>query len=258
MLVRLPKVGLIVTTLLLGALASGSGSAQEFFNPNFSIYAREPAPSVSAFAPFDPSMPSTRITVRPRFGAGAGGSVTYCVRTCDGRYFPVAGRGDESHANVCSNFCPAAEIKIYSGSSIDDAQTAEGKPYSKSATAFRYRNEIVPDCSCNGGSTFGLSYMRVEDDPTIRSGDIVAKPEGLMIAASSNRRRSGIMFRPLSASSARAYGLATRPAGPSAPLSRARAELRADHVQSARQICDPAEINDSSYRGSLRVCRLDQ
>ena len=219
----LSKVGLVLTALLIEALFSRPGSAQDFFNPNFSIYGNQPAYPQAAYAAPDPTIPRVRIVVRTRFGPGQAGSTAYCVRTCDGRFFPVTDRGDESHAKVCGNFCPSAEIKIYSGSSIDDAQTPEGKPYSKSANAFRYRNEIVPNCSCNGGSALGLSYMRVEDDPSLRSGDIIAKTEGLMIAASSNRRRSGIMFRPLPVSSARAYGIAMRPEGPSASLVKARA-----------------------------------
>ena len=46
---------------------------------------------------------------------------SYCVRTCDGRYFPVVARNGQSAAEACHNFCPAAETRVFRGSSIDNA-----------------------------------------------------------------------------------------------------------------------------------------
>lgn len=208
------KTVLIVAACLLAAGAPASAQ-EDFANLSANAYRRPANPPATASFFADPGWPGTHITVRPEFGLSGrprGGPITYCVRSCDGRFFPVSGRGDQSHADVCKNFCPSADVNVYSGSSIEDAYTPQGKPYSKSVNAFRYRNELVPNCSCNGVSALGLSYARIEDDPTIRSGDIIAKAEGMMVAVSSDRRRSGIMFRPLSASTARAYGLAPRTA----------------------------------------------
>ncbi len=170
----------------LGLLTSKAAQSQEFniFGP-------------SAFAPFSqPSdRPSTHITVRPSLRhnvcRGAGGQ-DFCVRSCDGRYFPVSASGNVNSKDFCKNFCPAAETKIYSGSTIDDAKTSEGKLYSKIANAFRFRKEFVSECRCHAAGAFGLAHVRIEDDKTIRVGDIVANANGLMVA--SREGRSGVIF----------------------------------------------------------------
>lgn len=126
-------------------------------------------------------------------------STSFCVRTCDGRYFPVAAREGQSSAEMCSNFCPASETRIYHGSSIDEASTDSGKSYSDLPNAFRYRNELVAGCTCNGKDAFGLAPMKVEDDPTLRKGDLVAGADGLMVVGRS-RRSAELNFTPVSPS----------------------------------------------------------
>lgn len=122
-------------------------------------------------------------------------ATAFCVRTCDGRYFPVAVREGQSSAEMCSSFCPASETKIYRGSSIDEASTDSGKSYSEMPNAFRYRNELVAGCTCNGKDAFGLAPMKVEDDPTLRKGDIVAGADGLKVVGRS-RRSAELNFTP--------------------------------------------------------------
>jgi hypothetical protein len=122
-------------------------------------------------------------------------SNAYCVRTCDGRYFPVAVREGQSSAEMCKSFCPASETKIYRGSSIDEASTDSGKSYSDMPNAFRYRNELVSGCTCNGKDAFGLAPMKVEDDPTLRKGDMVAGSNGLVVVGR-NRRSAELNFTP--------------------------------------------------------------
>ena len=93
-----------------------------------------------------------RCPKRPAFARRlfGGGSQAYCVRTCDGRYFPIAASDSQSRAASCSSFCPASETKVVYGSNIDNAATENGKPYSELPNAFRYRNELVAGCTCNG------------------------------------------------------------------------------------------------------------
>jgi len=87
------------------------------------------------------------------------------------------------------------------GSDIDDAATENGKPYSELPNAFRYRDEIVPGCTCNGKDQFGLAPVRIEDDPTVRKGDLVAGPQGLMVAGrSADKRGASLNFSPASKS----------------------------------------------------------
>jgi Protein of unknown function (DUF2865) len=132
---------------------------------------------------------------RPRVYGG--GSQAYCVRTCDGRYFPISSTGNQSRAASCNSFCPASETRVLYGSNIDGAVTEEGKPYSELPNAFRYRDELVSGCTCNGKDPVGLAEVKVEDDPTLRKGDIVASPEGLMVAVrGADRRGASLAFSP--------------------------------------------------------------
>jgi hypothetical protein len=134
--------------------------------------------------------------MRPRVGY-SGGSQAYCVRTCDGRYFPISSSGNQSRAASCSSLCPASETKVVYGGSIDDAATESGKPYSELPNAFRYRNEIVAGCTCNGKDQVGLAPVRIEDDPTVRKGDLVVGANGLMVAGrGADRRGASANFSP--------------------------------------------------------------
>ena len=109
------------------------------------------------------------------------GSASYCVRTCDGRYFPVPSANNQSSAEGCKNLCPASETKVFSGSSIDSAYSRDGKPYSALANAFRYRKELVAGCTCNGKDVIGLASVSLKEDRTLRRGDIVANAGGLEV-----------------------------------------------------------------------------
>jgi hypothetical protein len=137
---------------------------------------------------------------RSRYGGyGGGGGQAYCVRSCDGRYFPITGNDKQSRAASCSSLCPASETKVVYGGSIDDAATESGKRYSDMANAFRFRNELVSGCTCNGKDAMGLAQVKLEDDPTLRQGDIVAGAGGLVVAhRSPDRRGAALNFSPAS------------------------------------------------------------
>ena len=128
-----------------------------------------------------------------------GGVQAYCVRTCDGRYFPIAASDSQSRAATCNSFCPASETKVVYGGNIDDAATESGKPYSELPNAYRYRNEIVAGCTCNGKDQVGLAPVKIENDPTLRKGDLVAGANGLMVAGrGADRRGAALNFSPAS------------------------------------------------------------
>jgi uncharacterized protein DUF2865 len=167
-----------VATLVLPA---NPASAQGFFE---SLFGRRPAPSASAYANPSPGLsPFNLFGSRPEaqrpVEMGVGG-VAFCVRTCDGRFFPVQQHAGLTSAQACSSFCPAAQTKIYNGSSIDQSVGPDGRRYTELATAFAYREKIVPGCTCNGKDAFGLVTTPVDEDPTLRPGDIVATNAGLM------------------------------------------------------------------------------
>jgi hypothetical protein len=121
----------------------------------------------------------------------------YCVRSCDGRYFPITAPGNQTKAAVCHGFCPATETSVVYGSSIENSVTESGEPYSELPNAYRYRDELVAGCTCNGKNPAGLASIRIEDDPTIRKGDIVAGSSGLMVAQrGADRRGASLNFSP--------------------------------------------------------------
>jgi hypothetical protein len=127
--------------------------------------------------------------------AETGASVAYCVRLCDGRFFPMQRHGGVSAAQACNSFCPASQTRIYYGGSIEHAVGQDGKRYADLSTAFVYREKIVDGCTCNGKDAFGLVNTAVVDDPTLRPGDIVATNTGLM--AYNGGRQQNANFTPI-------------------------------------------------------------
>jgi hypothetical protein len=122
----------------------------------------------------------------------------FCVRTCDGRYFPVQAHAGMSAADACRSFCPASETRVYSGSDIDYATTSDGSRYADLPNAYRYRKQLVTGCTCDGRSAFGLAKVDVASDPTLRSGDVVATKSGLMAVAGAHGKTAD--FTPVEAS----------------------------------------------------------
>lgn len=118
-----------------------------------------------------------------------GGGTAFCVRSCDGRYFPVQAQPGLSARNACSAMCPAAATRIFYGSQIDRATSENGVRYTDIPNAFAYRERIVPQCTCNGRTSYGLAAIDVKNDPTLRKGDIVATPNGLAAFAGATQNR---------------------------------------------------------------------
>lgn len=117
----------------------------------------------------------------------AGPRSAYCVRTCDGHYFPVRAQGDMNVAEMCQAFCPSAQTKIFSGGGIDHAVAPDGSHYRDLKTAFLYRKQLISTCTCNGKTPFGLARMDIKDDPTLARGDMVATKDGLMAVVGRNQ-----------------------------------------------------------------------
>jgi hypothetical protein len=197
---RSAKWVIVGAVALTGASALATAAqAQDFFSQLFGGFgggrARQPYISMP-FADDNGPPPVQRGEARPRY---SGGGQAFCVRTCDGRYFPVTASDNASRAASCNSFCPASETRVFYGSSIDNASAENGKSYSDLPNAFRYRNEIVSGCTCNGKDQIGLAPVKIENDPTLRKGDIVAGENGLLVAGrSSDRRGASLNFSPAS------------------------------------------------------------
>lgn len=107
----------------------------------------------------------------------AGSGPAFCVRSCDGKYFPLM-RGAASPTQLCQAFCPASPTKIFFGSSIDNAYAATGERYADSENAFAYRKALRADCTCNGHNPAGLAPVDLAIDGSLRSGDVLATADG--------------------------------------------------------------------------------
>lgn len=181
-----------------------SAQAEDFFSALFGGFgAREPAPPPRPF--FAPFQRDDAPVDMPRRRAAYGGGQAWCVRTCDGRYFPVTGPDDKSRIESCNSFCPASHTALVYGNDIDSAASEDGKPYSELPNAFRYRKELVADCTCNGKDPAGLAAIPVDNDPTLRNGDLVAGEDGLKVATRSASRSSAMNFTPLPQSAQARY-----------------------------------------------------
>jgi hypothetical protein len=178
---------------ILLAAAPAPASAQGLFDFLFGNARRSAPPSVPSYA--DPS-DQQRADPGDRSAYVGGPSVAYCVRACDGHFFPIQANANASPAETCQSLCPAAQTKIFIGSSIGGAHAQDGRRYADLPNAFAYRDKIVANCSCNGKTPFGLATLDVRRDPTLRQGDIVATYEGL--AQVSGGRRGVAEFTPIS------------------------------------------------------------
>ncbi len=198
------QLGLVRALLIagLGALAVAAvpapAAAQSLFDFFFNG-AHRPAPPPTATAYADPQTDSYGIKPSdpgPRVETGP--AVSYCVRLCDGRFFPIQ-RSAATPAEICNSFCPAAHTKIFSGGSIDHAVAHDGSRYADLSNAFVYRTRVVPGCSCNGKDAFGLVNMQAADDPTLHHGDVVATADGFVAYNGSHKKSAD--FTPINSSS---------------------------------------------------------
>jgi hypothetical protein len=212
---RIALAAAAVTAVVGGGMQAAH--ARDFFSSFFEVLSGRPASpppqrALGYSAPGDAQFPQQPGAP----AASAGRSMAYCVRTCDGRYFPIAANSEQSRAAACSSLCPASDTKVYYGSSIEHATSDSGKSYSSLPNAFKYREQLVSGCTCNGKDSVGLASISVEEDKTLRKGDIVAGENGLIVATRSADRKRGAVanFTPapqsIRAKFERAHALALR------------------------------------------------
>jgi Protein of unknown function (DUF2865) len=184
-------VGLLIAALTATAVVvpPTPASAQGLFDFLFRGQRRPgPPPNANAYADPYPGFEGERRSASGGFG-------NFCVRLCDGRYFPIQRSGNTNPAQLCSSFCPAAETRMYSGSGIDHAVASDGTRYASLRTAFAYRERVVANCTCNGRDPYGLVTLNATDDASLRPGDIVATNEGFVAYNGNDRGNAG--FTPI-------------------------------------------------------------
>jgi len=213
--------GVLLTALTLSlAGAAQPAAAQGLFDALFGGFQRR------APAPMPPQTSSYADPINSMFGgdrrpsgeaAGFGHGTVYCVRTCDGRYFPLQRHAGTTPAELCRSFCPAAKTMVFSGSKIDTAVAPNGTRYADLDNAFAYRDKVTKGCTCNGRDGLGLARVETIGDPTLRQGDIVATDDGLATYTGSINSKAA-EFTPISTSSSewarRLSEVKVRPAPP--------------------------------------------
>jgi hypothetical protein len=158
-------------------LPASAGNLFDFFFGGNKQQHQEAPPQANFFAdPTNGSQPQTPVPLR---GVAGGSGPAFCVRSCDGKYFPLM-RGAASPVQMCQAFCPASATKIYYGSTIDYAASITGERYADSENAFAYRKALRTDCTCNGRNSAGLAPVDIALDNSLRAGDVVATTEGLV------------------------------------------------------------------------------
>jgi hypothetical protein len=187
------RVALGAAVMACALSPAASAQAEDFLSALFGAFGGgRHAPSIRM--PF--ASEGDPLAAPPR-ASGYSGGQAFCVRSCDGRHFPISAPDNQSRAASCNSFCPASQTEVVYGSTIDNAATESGKPYSELPNAFRYRNEIVAGCTCNGKDQIGLAPVKIENDPTLRRGDLVAGDNGLMITGrGADRRGASLNFSP--------------------------------------------------------------
>jgi hypothetical protein len=162
---------------LIPRVASAEGLFDFFFGGAQKQQQRQASPQTNFFAdPFGLNQQQAP----PKPVATAGSGPAFCVRSCDGRYFPISTRGNASPVQMCQAFCPASATKVFFGSNIDGASSSAGERYADSENAFAYRKALRADCTCNGRDPAGLAPVDLTLDASLRAGDIVATTNGLV------------------------------------------------------------------------------
>ncbi|MGQ0685410.1 DUF2865 domain-containing protein [Bradyrhizobium sp.] len=171
---------LLAAAVLAGTILTVPGAALaeglfDFFFGQRQQTRQAPPPQANFFA--DPFGTQQAAPPAPRV---AGSGPAFCVRGCDGKYFPIHARGNATPAQLCQAFCPASATKVYFGSNIDYATSATGERYASSETAFAYRKALRADCTCNGKDPGGLAPIDISLDGSLRPGDVLATTSGLV------------------------------------------------------------------------------
>ena len=171
----LAAVTLVSAVALAPRMASAEGIFDFFFG-GFQKQQRQGSGQANFFT--DPFGLNQQPAPPPR-PVASGSGPAFCVRSCDGKYFPLA-RGHATPVQMCQAFCPATATKVFFGSSIDGAYASNGERYADSENAFAYRKALRADCTCNGRDPAGLAPVDLTLDTSLRPGDVIATTDGLV------------------------------------------------------------------------------
>jgi hypothetical protein len=174
------RMMLVVSVLIAGTIVSAprGASAEGLFDLFFGAFQKQQHHTPAQANFFADPFGQNQSPVPPR-PVSPGGGTAFCVRSCDGKYFPLS-RSNASAVQMCEAFCPASSTRVFFGSTIDSATTASGERYADSENAFAYRKALRADCTCNGRDAAGLAPVDLTLDSSLRAGDVIATTNGLV------------------------------------------------------------------------------
>ncbi|MGX1305857.1 hypothetical protein AB7M35_000577 [Amorphus suaedae] len=116
-----------------------------------------------------------------------GGMKTWCVRLCDGFYFPISYSTSSSSYKrdlaICQGRCPGADVSLYSHPASLDPEdmvsTVSGERYTKLPTAFAYRTTVSGNCGCElkTPQVKSASAADAEADPSADDAVVADEPQ---------------------------------------------------------------------------------
>jgi hypothetical protein len=132
-------------------------------------YEELPAPSLTPLPPPDIIRPPVAIIDPSNKPSTQGALRTMCVRTCDGKFFPISSQASPidfaTHAQQCQNACPAAQTELFyhalvGQESKDMVSASSGQSYAALPNAYRFQSGKPSggnSCSCGtqGSIEFG-------------------------------------------------------------------------------------------------------
>lgn len=167
---------IIGSVALAPAMSSAEGLLHFFFGGSQKQQPQTPFFANIFNTNLQPPAPARPVVETP---AVATSGPSFCVRSCDGKYFPLR-RGAPSPTQMCQAFCPASPTEVFFGSSIDGAYVENGERYADNENAFAYRKALRADCTCNGHDPAGLALVALALDDSLRPGDMLATQDGLV------------------------------------------------------------------------------
>lgn len=115
-------------------------------------------------------------------GAAWGNGTEFCVRTCDGYFFPLIKSAQQTKQASCEYACPSAPVAYYHGASIETARNLNGEKYTSLPNAFKFREKVSAGCTCHPPEESQQHSLKiVKNDPTAHSGDIVVEQKGAFV-----------------------------------------------------------------------------
>ena len=177
----------VTAALFAGSLAMpvAPASAQGLFETIFSGSPRDLGAAPARRESADPFTSLFRSFNRPpdraieSAEAARGPATAFCVRSCDGHYFPVRAHAGMSAAQACRAFCPASETR-----SIPAANRLCGgtrrQPLCRAEECLPLSQALGLRLHLQRSQRFRAGAYRRREDPTLRPGDVVATEKGLV------------------------------------------------------------------------------